>query len=353
MNRLQQTLRQKTIPVIYSIQNNLLLAAFWLQKLAVGLQIVEDGLNSGTIKPSQTLLCDTSSGTLAYGIALAAKVYALPTVLVSDPAIDPFFANMLELLGAKIEIVHEYRPIGGYQVPRLEGVKKILNNNQNAFSTRQYDNPSNAKSYQRQIAEEINHTGPVDILVACTGSGGSITGLSKTLRKSNPSMLVYAVDTHNSVLFGHEDGTRTLRGLGNSLMPEALDHTVVDRVYWVTAPEAFCMTRHLFSCHGIDMGPTTGAAYMVANSIAKRNPDKRIIFIGPDRAERYISTVYDLDWNKTMNVYTDSVMEDAKEVHSPQKAQQLGIFSFFRWNRRTLQQVVGKKEYLTTNAVIG
>ena len=351
MNKnLQQNLKQKAVPVIHEIRGNLLLAAFWLQKLAVGMQIVEDGLCSGAIKPSQTMLCDSSSGTLAYGLAFAARIYELPTVLVSDPAIDPFFANMLELLGAKIRIVHEKRPIGGYQVPRLEGVQEILNNNQGAFFTRQYDNPSNAKAYQRRIALRIGQANP-QILVVCCGSGGSMTGLAKSLRKSNPDLIVVGVDTHNSVLFGHDDGTRMLRGLGNSLMPKALDHSVVDIVYWVTAAEAFYMTRKLFSEHGIDMGATTGAAFLVADHISQKYPDKQVLFIGPDRAERYISTVYNIDWNKEQNVYADTVSEP-QEVYSPKESQELGMFSFYRWGRRSLRQVVGEKQCMTTDTVI-
>lgn len=332
-------LKQKSLPAHFQLESNLHCMAFWLQKLTVAIQIIEDALRNDSINPKQTILLDTSSGTLAYALALVGKSYRFHVKLVSDPAIDANLANLLDLLDASIEIVQH--PINNsYQIPRLKKVYEIMMNEPCAFFTRQYDNPSNAKSYQDAIVNHIHASVPrIDVLVCCTGSGGSITGLS-TLRKFNPNMKVVAVDTHGSVLWGEQDAHRTLRGLGNSLIPRALNHKVCDEVFWVPAAEAFFGARALFQNYTIDMGATTGAAYVVARHIAAMNPDKQVVFIGPDRAERYLSTIYKENWCRQNNAWTTDFPDDVYNASSPADAQQHGGVAKFAWNRRSLAQVV-------------
>ena len=106
------------------------------------------------------------------------------------------------------------------------------------------------------------------------------------------------VDTHRSVIFGQTDagGGRALRGLGNSLMPPNVDHTTFDVVHWVGAAEAFRATRQLHREHALFMGPTSGAAYLVADRWARENPDALAAVVLPDEGYRYQDTVYDDAW---------------------------------------------------------
>jgi cysteine synthase A len=329
-----RNIERKALPVVYRLGPNLYGACFWLMKLCVGMQMIKEALRTGRIGRGG-LVIESTSGTMGYGLAVAARAHGIAVRLVGDPAIDPHLKNLLELLGVVVDIVGEKLPVGGYQVPRLRRVQSLLGVNPEAYWVQQYDNPANPRAYvapARTIAEEV---GCVDMLVATTGSGGSISGTVQTLRREGHPARAVAVDTHRSVLFGQEDGTRLLRGLGNSIMPSNLDHELVDEVHWVEAADAFCATRELFTDHGLDVGPTTGAAFMVARYIAASNPGKTVVFLGPDRAERYLDSVFSPAWCLSKGAWTESLPEGPYDVAHPRDAS--GGWARIHWNRRSLE----------------
>jgi cysteine synthase len=334
--RLAETLRLKSMPAVHPIGDNLFAACFWLMKLCVGMKMVEDAVRRGKVGDGG-LVVESTSGTMGYGLALAGRAFGLRVHLVGDPAIDPLLSNLLDQLGAEIDIVTEKLDVGGYQVPRLRRVQWVLAQRPEALWVQQYDNPSNPLAYAVPAETIAAKVGRVDILVATTGSGGSVSGTARALRALGMSPRVIAVDTHNSVLFGHPDGPRQLRGLGNSIHPKNLDYSLIDEVHWVGAADAFAATRELFTDFGLDMGPTTGAAFHVARWAAKTNPGKSVVFIGPDRAERYLSTVYDPTWCRTNGVWIDKPASTPYQVDAP--AQARGGWARLEWGRRTLEQV--------------
>jgi len=351
----QKNVKALALPRVHQIAQNIFMGCFpWIMKLTVALRITEDGLRSGRVKPNETILVDSSSGTLALGLAIAARLYEVPVVVYSDSAIDESLLNLLELLGARVEFVQGSAGAGNSQSQRLAGVSEFVRAHDGcAFWTRQYDNPSNALSYEDEVTNAIVEQLPsIDYLVCATGSGGSLTGLATALRKRNPHIIAVAVDTHNSILFGHVDKPRTLRGLGNSIMPKCLNHRVVDLVYWISAADAFYYTRSLCTQVGLYRGATTGAVFGVAKHIAEQYPGKTILALSADSGERYSKTAYSDAWCKENQVFTDFPAQYATEVQSPHESQEHGRFSFFRWNRRTLQEVVGNDvQYPTTDQI--
>ena len=121
-------------------------------------------------------------------------------------------------------------------------------------------------------------------------------GTDAGLREHTPHTGAIGVDTHRSVLFGQPDGPRALRGLGNSLRPANLDHSVFDEVHWCSAAEAYAHTRRLHARHALFQGPTSGAAYLAARWWAERHPDQQCVALLPDEGYRYQATVYDDSW---------------------------------------------------------
>jgi cysteine synthase A len=120
-------------------------------------------------------------------------------------------------------------------------------------------------------------------------------GTTVALRSVFPELKAVGVDTHRSVLFGQDDGTRLLRGLGNSLLPPNLDHTVFDEVHWVSAELAFASTHELHRTTAVYAGPTSGAAYLAARHLAERDAGTVVVLL-PDSGHRYVDTVYDDVW---------------------------------------------------------
>lgn len=163
-------------------------------------------------------------------------------------------------------------------------------------------------------------------------------GTARTLRRLFPHLCAIGVDTFCSVLFGQPDGTRALRGLGNSLQPRNLDHSIFDEVHWIDAPSAFRASRSLHREHGLFMGPTSGAAYHVAQWYARRHPDARVVVLLPDEGYRYQDTVYNDAWLRRERLLLDIAPEEPVEVARPDAA--LGQWCRFAWNRRSHVEVI-------------
>jgi S-sulfo-L-cysteine synthase (3-phospho-L-serine-dependent) len=273
----------------------ILFVAFQCMKLLPAREILQSAQALGKLRPQAPVVA-TSSGTFGYGLALNCSRLGHPCTIVSDPAIDPRFASVLSSAGAKVEIVSTPAASGGFQQARLDRVEELLDANPEAFEADQYGDPANPAAYE-PVAELIQRSaGPLDILVGAVGSGGSLCGSSRLFRRANPKLLVAAVDTPGSVIFGCADAPRLLRGLGNSILPGNLDHTAIDYVHWVDPSTAFAATRDLFSSHGLFQGPTSGAALAVAEWYHRNNPDARIAVFLPDSGLRYIDTVFNQDW---------------------------------------------------------
>ncbi|HEU4456585.1 MAG TPA: cysteine synthase family protein [Longimicrobium sp.] len=331
------------LPRVVWLRPNLIGLAFPLMKLLPARFIVRKALEEGELAPGG-LIAETTSGTFGLALAMVARLKGHPLTLVSDPAIDPPLQRRLEDLGATVHIVREAGPTGGFQQARLAVLERILAENPGSFCPRQYSNPHNPGSYA-PCAEQLAYAaGAVDCLIGSVGSGGSVCGISSYLRLLFPELTVIGVDTHRSVLFGQSDAGsgRALRGLGNSLMPPNVDHTAFDLVHWVGAAEAFQATRRLHREHALFMGPTSGAAYLVADWWAREHPDALSAVIFPDEGYRYQDTVYDDAWLAAKGLLLDEPPRGPVEWDRPHDGDD--PWAFHRWGRRTFAEATGAPE---------
>ena len=327
------------LPRLVWLRPNLIGLSFPLMKLLPARFIIRKALEEGELAPG-ALIAETTSGTFGLALAMVARLQGHPLTLVSDPAIEPPLKRRLEDLGADVHIVQKTGASGGYQGARLALLEKVLSENPGAFCPRQYSNPHNPGSYA-PCAEQLSHAaGTIDCLVGTVGSGGSVCGISSYLRLLGPELNVIGVDTHRSVIFGQSDAGsgRKLRGLGNSIMPPNVDHTAFDTVHWVGAAEAYLATRRLHQEHALFMGPTSGAAYLVADWYARENPDALTAVILPDEGYRYQDTVYDDAWLEAKEARIDTLPAQPVEWSHPHDGDD--PWSFHRWGRRTFAEVI-------------
>lgn len=239
------------------------------------------------------LIVESSSGTLAMGVALVGTYLGHEVHIVTDPRIDPITMAKLEALGATLDIVPAMTG-NGWQSARLERLRAVLAANPGAFWPRQYDNPANPAAYDRLAEEVTSEIGRVDVLVGAVGSGGSLCGTARALRRTNPALRVVAVDAVGSAIFGQPDVPKRLQsGLGNSLVPANVDFSVIDEVHWLSDREAFAATLELASHEKVFAGNSSGSAYQVARWLGSRlDPDVSVVVIFPDRGDRYVDTIY-------------------------------------------------------------
>jgi len=322
---------------------NLSALDFRLMKLYPAYNIIMAARRAGKIGP-QTEIVETSSGTMALGLAIVGRFLDLKVTVFGDPAIEPPLKRTMEDLGATIRIVEAQASDGNVQKLRKKALLDFMNASPDAFWTRQYDNLDNRRAYSRPAEEIIRQHGRVDALVAPVGSGGSSSGLALFLRKCFPEMKLIGVDTFNSILFGQPAGNRALRGLGNSVMPTNLNHSQFDEVHWIGAAEAFHATLRLHRDSSLRRGPTSGAAYQIAKWYAERNPEKRVLVVFPDDAVRYEHTVFDPAW-MTAQGYDAAPRTIAPTlVKHPSEATER--WCRIRWSRQTLECVMNRRSAL-------
>lgn len=262
----------------------------------VACNIITEAKRSGLL-PDGAPIVESSSGTMALGLALTGTALGHPVHIVTDPRIDPVTKAKLTALGCVVDVVPKM-DAHGWQGARLTRLAEVIAEHPGAFWPKQYENPSNPAAYRLLAAELVADVGHVDVLVGAVGSGGSLCGTSRALREECPDLRVVGVDSVGSVLFGQPDWPQRLQsGLGNSLHPPNLDPAVIDEVHWLSDAEAFTATRELANEQKLFAGNTSGSVYRVLRHLAETAaPGTRLVGILPDRGDRYVDTVYDDDF---------------------------------------------------------
>lgn len=326
------------LPRLARLAPNLTAACFGLMKLRPARHIIESAERAGLLRDGMSVI-ETTSG--AFGLALAMVCARKPYQLtvVTDTASDERLRRRMEQMGARVEVVTTPGGRFGTQGARLDRLRELLAENPASYWPNQYDNPLNPQSYASVADYLVRRLGTFDFLVGPVGTGGSMAGIALRLRELGIAVRIVAVDACKSVLFGQEDGARVLRGLGNSLLPKNLDHRLFDYVTWVPSADAFTACRALLSQYGLFMGPTSGAAFKVAQWWAACQPDARVVMIGPDDGNRYIDTLYYDNWYDRAISGFESCLEPLVVTH-PQEQQE--AWSLMHWARRSWEEVTGQ-----------
>lgn len=326
------------LPRVIRLSSNLYAAVFVNMKLLPASFILDRARDAKLIRPGSVVI-ETTSGTFGMALAMVCNLRGYRLILISDPATDPLLQRRLEDLSARVEIVRQPSPEGGFQGARLNRMSKLQAEHPGHFWPAQYDNPHNPGAYARLTELLIEAIAQVDCIVGPVGSGGSMCGSTNYLRLLFPHIKAVGVDTHGSVLFGQADKVRMLRGLGNSVMPGNLKHSTFDEVHWVSAAEAFAATRALHRKHSLFMGPTSGAAYLVSKWWAQKNPDATVVVLFPDEGYRYQDTVYNDEWLYANGLSLAALPAEPLVVDHPLSAGP--DWSCIGWNCRTYEQVLG------------
>ncbi|MGJ7905329.1 pyridoxal-phosphate dependent enzyme [Actinopolyspora sp. H202] len=328
------------LPRLVDLGGGLVGAAFDIMKTLPALTIIDRAIQDGAIT-SRTTVAETTSGTFGLGLAIVCATRGLPLHLVSDPAIEGFLRTRIEMLGARVTVVEHPDPVGGYQTARLRVLSEIAKSGTDVFVPRQYDNPLNPRAYTSLARLIVEQVGIPHALVGSVGSGGSMCGTISSLRTLDPQIHAHAIDTHASVLFGQSDGPRSLRGLGNSVQPPNLDQSFFDNVHWVSAELAYSSTLALHREHALYMGPTSGAAYLIARWLTREKTNHRpVIVLLPDTGHRYEDTVHDPNWIREQYGEIATLPTAPSWVSAPRT---IGSgWEAIRWNRRYLSEVVSQ-----------
>lgn len=256
----------------------------------VALSMITDAEEKGLLKPG-ALIIEPTSGNTGVGLAWVASVKGYRLILTMPENMSLERRNLLKALGAQLVLTPGSEGMGG----AIRKAQEIQTATPGSLILQQFENPANPLAHERTTAEEIwqDTDGKIDIFVAAVGTGGTLTGTARGLKKKNPNIRIVAVEPAGSpVLSGGKAGPHKIQGIGAGFIPKILDTSLIGQVIPVTDEDAMRTSRELSATEGLLVGISSGAAAFAAREIAKdeANQGKRIVVLLPDTGERYLST---------------------------------------------------------------
>lgn len=253
--------------------------------------MIEDAEKRGVLTPG-ALIIEPTSGNTGIGLAWVASLKGYKLVLTMPDTMSVERRNLLKALGASIVLTPGAEGMSG----AIRKAMELKNENPGSVILQQFDNKANPASHENTTAEEIwrDTDGKVDVFVSAVGTGGTVSGTGRGLKKHNRDIEVVAVEPEGSpVLEGGKPGPHKIQGIGAGFIPENYYAEVVDRVMAVSDDDAIRGSRILAQREGLLVGISSGAAFSAALKLAKK-PEysgKTIVVLLPDTGERYLSTV--------------------------------------------------------------
>ena len=256
----------------------------------IALNMIEDAEKKGILKPGSVII-EPTSGNTGVGLAWISRVKGYEAIIVMPETMSKERQNLLRAAGAKLVLTSGTKGMKG----AIEEANRLKEETPGAVILGQFVNPANPDMHERTTGEEIwqDTDGVVDIFVAGVGTGGTVSGVGRALKKHNPNVKVVAVEPESSpVLSGGQPGAHKIQGIGAGFVPQTYDAQVVDEIIQVSNDNAILTGRELSLYEGLIVGISSGAAAYAALQLAQRpeNKGKRIVALLPDTGERYLST---------------------------------------------------------------
>ena len=259
----------------------------------IGRAMIEDAERSGRLTPG-TRIIEPTSGNTGIALAFIAAAKGYPLTLVMPETMSTERRAVLRHLGAELVLTPGPQGMRG-AVSRAAELFTELASKERVWMPQQFDNPANPRVHEETTGPEIwaDTNGRIDAIVAGVGTGGTITGVTRFMRKHKPEFRAVAVEPADSpVISGGTPGSHKIQGIGPGFVPRNLDVSLLNDVVQVSNDDAFAWSRRLAREEGILAGISSGANLCAALRLAER-PEmqgKRIVTIACSIAERYLST---------------------------------------------------------------
>lgn len=251
--------------------------------------MIKDALDSGKINKDTTII-ECTSGNMGISLAMIAATLGLKIIIAMPESMSIERRKMMLAFGAKLELTPASEGMKGAYNKAVELHKSIAN----SFIPSQFENVANKNTHRENTAVEILNDldGKIDFFVAGFGTGGTISGVGEVLKeKFGDKVKIIAVEPASSPLLSEgKAGGHKIQGIGANFIPQILNQKVIDEVKTISNDDAIATAKKLATQNGLMVGISSGANVFVASQIAQANPDKVIVTMLNDTAERYLST---------------------------------------------------------------
>lgn len=250
------------------------------------LYMIENAKKNNKLKHGSTIIEPTSGNT---GIAISAisKIYGYNSIIVMPESISNHKKDLLKSYGAKLVLTKSEDGMPG----SLKKAKELLNEINNSIMLDQFNNINNSISHELTTGPELFNdlNGNIDYLVAGVGTGGTITGTGRYLKKKLSNLKVVAVEPSSSPFLSKGiKGKHKIEGIGAGFIPKTLDTSIIDQIITVDNNEAFDTVREISNTEGLFLGISSGAAICAATKLAKTTNNISIAVICPDSGQNYL-----------------------------------------------------------------
>ena len=292
----------------------------------IALYIIEEAERKGILKPGSTII-ETTSGNTGFSIAMVSIIKGYECMLAVTSKSTQDKIDMLKAMGANVFIcpanVAADDPRSYYQV-----AKRLHEEIKDSVYINQYFNNLNSEAHYKTTGPEIwkQSNGKITHLVACSGTGGTISGIARFLKEKNSKIKIIGVDAYGSVLKKyHETGEfdekeifpYRITGLGKNIIPSATDFKIIDKYVKVNDEDSAHSAREIVKTEGIFVGYTSGAAFQAIKQLNREGEfkkDDKIVVIFPDHGSKYLSKIYDDKWMQKQGFFDSQHESTLKSI---------------------------------------
>ena len=292
----------------------------------IALYIIEEAERKGILKPGSTII-ETTSGNTGFSIAMVSIIKGYECILAVTSKSTQDKIDMLKAMGANVFIcpanVAADDPRSYYQV-----AKRLHEEIKGSVYINQYFNNLNSEAHYKTTGPEIwkQSNGKITHLIACSGTGGTISGIARYLKEKNPKIKIIGVDAYGSVLKKyHETGEfdekeifpYRITGLGKNIIPSVTDFKIIDKYVKVNDEDSAHSAREIVKNEGIFVGYTSGAAFQAIKQLNREGEfkkDDKIVVIFPDHGSKYLSKIYNDKWMQKQGFFDSQHESTLKSI---------------------------------------
>jgi cystathionine beta-synthase len=292
----------------------------------IALYIIEEAEKKGILKPGDTII-ETTSGNTGFSLAMVSIIKGYDCILAVSSKSSKDKIDMLRSMGAKVYVcpanVSADDDRSYYNV-----AKRLHEETKGSVYINQYFNELNVDAHYNSTGPEIwdQTGGQITHLVACSGTGGTISGTARFLKEKNPNIRILGVDAFGSVLKKYHETKEfdndeiypyRIEGLGKNLIPTATDFDIIDKFIKVSDEDSAHTAREIVKKEGLFVGYTSGAAFQAVKQFAEEgefDANSKVVIIFPDHGSRYMSKVFSDEWMNEQGFFDSVNREEALKI---------------------------------------